>query len=98
MPVSEGWAIEKAEIDDNSSKVTIYLSYKLDEVNIEGKAYPIYDFRTERNWRHLDLWQYKTYISCRVPRYKDSDGKVKGVQVPWADSNERISWLLEKKR
>jgi hypothetical protein len=45
----------------------------------------------------LDLWQYKTLIVTRLPRYDDGRG-VKTIEVPWSDSNERITRMLEKKR
>ncbi len=32
-----------------------------------------------------------------MPRYKDSNNKVKTIDVPWAEPYERMTWLLEKK-
>ena len=39
----------------------------------------------ERTWRHLDIWQYKTYIHCRLPRLDCDEGGPPGAGVPWAD-------------
>ena len=69
LPVSKLWGIEKAAVNDKQSEITIDLCYLSDKVNVDGISYPIYDFRTARNWRHLDLWQYKTYISSLALRY-----------------------------
>ena len=49
-----------------------------------------------RKWRHLDLWQYKTYIKASVPRIKTPEGII-SMEVPWADNFSRISGLFEKK-
>ena len=57
---------------------------------------PIYDHAPLRRWRHLDLLQYKTFISCRLPRVYDADGKVITVDVPWADKHTRFSFLFER--
>lgn len=41
--------------------------------------------------------QYRTYINCKIPRVKNSLGKVNTITVPWAEKSNRISYLLEKK-
>ena len=76
------WEIENVTCDDSTIKV-------------EEKEFPIFDFRHERSWRHLDMWQYKTILEARIPRYHDGE-EVKSVAVPWALPNSRISWLMEK--
>ena len=48
-----------------------------------GAMHGAYDTR-ERTWRHLDIWQYKTYIHCEVPRLDCGDGKPVTAEVPWA--------------
>ena len=45
--------------------------------------------------RHLDTMQFKTFINCKVPRVKSSQG-VKTIEVPWADSFERHTYLFER--
>lgn len=32
-----------------------------------GARCGVYDAR-ERTWRHLDIWQFRTVVHCRVPR------------------------------
>ena len=97
LPLSTGWEVEQITTDENKEEVYVKLHYTSNEVLVEGRAYAIYDFRQERQWRHLDLWHYKTFIIARIPRFKDTEG-VKTMDVPWADHHERISWRLEKKR
>ncbi|MGM9699418.1 MAG: transposase [Prevotella sp.] len=43
----------------------------------------------------MDLWQYKTLLEARIPRYRIGK-EVKGVEVPWALPTSRLSWLMEK--
>ncbi|WP_165248929.1 transposase family protein [Adlercreutzia sp. ZJ141] len=47
-----------------------------------GVMHGVCDTR-ERTWRHLDIWQYKTYIHCKLPRL-DCEGGPITAEVPWA--------------
>jgi len=48
-----------------------------------GAMHGVYDTR-ERTWRHLDIWQYKTFIHCRLPRLDCGEGGPVTAEVPWA--------------
>jgi transposase len=98
LPVDSDWEVTGLEVDESQESIRVSVGYKPTTIEDSGLSCPIYDHRKERLWRHLDLWQYKTYIAARVPRYIDADGKVKSVSVPWAEVSERLTWLLEKKR
>ena len=97
LPVNDLWHIDDVQVNEEEKTVYVHLSYKPDFVEIEGERYSIYDYRHERSWRHLDLWQYKTYLTARIPRYKIGS-EIRSVNICWADTGERITTLLEKKR
>jgi transposase len=97
LPINDLWRVDDVQIKEEEKSVYVHLSYKLDFAECDGERYPIYDYRHERSWRHLDLWQYKTYLTARIPRYK-SGSEIRSVSVGWADTGERITTLLEKKR
>ena len=60
-----------------------------------GAMHGVYDTR-ERTWRHLDIWQYKTYIHRGLPRLDCDEGGPPGAGVPWADPDARhLAALLE---
>jgi transposase len=48
-----------------------------------------------RAWRHLNFWQYPTYIHARTPRVIQIDGKVVQVEVPWARPGSGFTALFE---
>jgi len=52
---------------------------------------------TEKQWRHLNFFQYEAYLKARVPRVKcpNSDCGVKQVQVPWARAGSGFTLLFE---
>jgi hypothetical protein len=97
LPINSDWAVSGVSTNETTEEIFVKLRYKSDYVEDNGIFYSIYDYRKERSWRHLDLWQYKTYLRAELPRYKDNNGKFKTVSVPWADICERMSILLEKK-
>ena len=93
----DNWKIVSVDCNDDTEEIHLELRYCQPDIVFDGVHYSIYDHRPLREWRHLDLWQYKTYLSARVPRYK-KDGKAVSVEVPWALPDARLTWLLEKKR
>lgn len=97
LPVNKGWEVTEVSVDEDQQEIHVQLRYILKSIEVVDTHFPIFDFREERSWRHLDLWHYKTFLHARVPRYKEGDS-YKTAPVPWADAVERMSFLLEKKR
>ena len=70
----------------------------------KGKAVPcpvcgerrgVYDTR-ERTWRHLDIWQFRTYVHCAVPRADCPECGVGTVLMPWeVRPNSHFTALFE---
>jgi len=55
---------------------------------------PVYD-TAEHTWRHLNFFQYKAFITARVPRIQCKNHGVKTVDVPWARPNSGFTMLFE---
>ena len=81
------WKVREVESSPETDEVDLYVEYG-------GKA-KVYDYAPPRRWRHLDIRQYKRFINAALPRVKMTDGKVKTLFPPWADKNERHSYLFE---
>lgn len=62
--------------------------------NDKGEMVPAYDTE-EKEWRHLNFFEHRCYLHCRVPRILMSDGKVKMVIVPWARPGSGFTLLFE---
>ena len=64
-----------------------------DGIPIEFKA----NDTVERTWRHLNFFQYKTYIHARVPKIRTGKGKGTSstVRVPWARPGSGFTLLFE---
>jgi transposase len=93
----DSWHVVDVKVNFKNEEVDVFIEYKDKKGSCPelGNLYPIYDRRAERRWRHLDTMQYKTFINCRVPRIKTDKG-VKTIEVPWAGSFERHSYLFER--
>jgi len=98
LPLNTDWEVFSVETNERLEEIYVELRYRFDYVELNGVRYPVYDYRKVRKWRHLDLWQYKSFLSARLPRYKDDNGNFKTISIPWAEEYERITELLEKKR
>ena len=48
-----------------------------------------------RTWRHLNFFQFKTYLHCRVPRIECEKCGVKQVKVPWARRSSGFTLLMD---
>ena len=59
-----------------------------------GRRCGVYDTR-EREWRHLDIWQFKTIVHCEVPRTDCPECGVKMMDVPWEGDSLHFTALFE---
>ena len=48
-----------------------------------------------RTWRHLDFFEYQTYLHCRVPRVSCPNCGIHQAIVPWARKRSGFTLLLE---
>ena len=96
MGLEAPWHIDKIVIDKELSQLDIYLrftrgfKFKMDD----NESYTAHD-TVERTWQHLDFFQYKCYLHAKVPRVKQSDGKIKTYPVPWARKGSGFTLLFE---
>ena len=93
------WRIEKAEFDEQSRAVHIYVTaeknarYPCPEC---GEVHPRFDNEEERVWQHGDVVFFPCYVHCRRPRIKCGKcGKVHVVTAPWARERSRYTLLFE---
>jgi transposase len=95
----DDWVID--EIDANHYKKEVYLKMrycndKYFDPDSEQEC-KLYDHAPERIWRHLDLWDYKSYIICSLPRIINSERQVKTIRLGWADKHDRHTYSFEIK-
>ena len=99
LDFGDNWVVTKVETDHTQYEIYLYVEYKSDHYEDPDtlELASLYDHSEQREWRHLDILHYKTYIRCRIPRVKCKDGSIKQISVGWASKHDRHSYLFEIK-
>ena len=97
--LTEPWYIERAEFNETSHEVHIYVKAR------KTSKYPCYecgelcerydDEEDERVWRHGDVVFFPCYVHCRRPRTKCKKHGIHVVEAPWARKGSRYTLLFE---
>lgn len=98
LGIKEPFYISEFEVDNKELKINIYIDFRKGykfrfpgDKRIKKTAHDtIY-----KVWRHLDFWNYKTYIYARVPRIKNKK-EIKMIDVPWAEKNSGLTIEFQK--
>ncbi len=96
LPVASPFYVDLITKDEDSKKVYIHLG-------VEKTYRPNADCKTihqyyERTWEHLNLFEYRCFIKCRLPVYNNiKTGKTEALQVSFSRANSRFTILFEQR-
>jgi len=99
LGLEKPWKISDVEfkIEDNSVK-ELHLNIAFDKgtkfKDTSGQLCPVYD-TIDKKWRHINFFEHKCFIHCKVPRITTSTGKVRLIDVPWSRKNSGFTLLFE---
>lgn len=99
LGITPPWHVKVAEFSADSGQLDLYLDFKRGARfscpscgAVGAKPYDT----TEDTWRHMNFFQYKTYLHARVPRVECPQGcGVKLVAVAWARPDSGFTQLFE---
>ena len=93
LPIDSGFTISRIERNETEQVVHLYLV-----VNKETKPKNVLiQSYYERSWEHLPLFQYRCFIHCRLPIYKDKNtGELRKSTVSFSRDYSRFTLLYEK--
>lgn len=99
LDFGDGWIVTNIEVNTMKKIVYIDIEYSSGyyEDPITFNAAKLYDHAEIREWRHLDILDYSSYVRCRMPRVTCEDGKVRQIKTGWADSYDRHTFHFENK-
>lgn len=87
LALEEAWKLTHIEYDDKDEAWHLFLDFErgsLFACPSCGASCKAYDAE-KKDWRHLDFWNWKTYIHARVPRTDCTNcKKVTLVPVKWS--------------
>jgi len=97
LQVSGGWKVVRSEFSGEPRRLELWLDF------VPGTKFPdpqskelcpVHD-TTDKQWRHLNFWQYETILHARVPRIRNAAGEVRLVEVPWAREGSGFTLMME---
>lgn len=101
LGLADPWFVESLELDPDGKQLRIRIDFlrgaKFHHQDDEQNApslHPVHD-TVERQWQHLNFFQYHTVITARLPRIKLPDGSVRNVLVPWARPQSGFTLMME---
>ena len=96
LRLPDPWIVEGATVIEDRKEVEVRVTFKATKAPCPecGAKCKKHD-SVERRWRHLDMWDYQTWIVCRVPRSSCEKHGVKKIDVPWADGWARFTAQFE---
>jgi len=92
------WKVQSVELNQQARRIDFKLSCDAKHIACPlcHKADQSIHDRHERQWRHLDFFQYEAWLHAAVPRVKCSAcGKTSQVEVPWARAGSGFTLLFE---
>ena len=98
LNLEDPWYITRIDFSAEGKQLDIHVDFE------SGSKFPcakcgnpgcsVHD-TIERTWRHLNFFQFKTYIHCRVPRTICEDCGVKQSKVPWTRKGSGFTLLMD---
>jgi transposase len=93
------WEVKEVSFSKDTNRLDITIGFQkgaLFPCPVCGTLSPVHD-TTEKQWRHLNFFQYEAYLHAKVPRVKcpNSGCGVKLVTVPWARPGSGFTLLFE---
>jgi len=86
--------VKQIEKDELAQEVHIHL--EVDKSYSPGSDLIVHQYYN-RTWEHLAIFQYKSFIHCRVPVYKNKiTGKTEALKMGFSRDNSRFTLLYEK--
>lgn len=97
LGLASPWQVEGIEFSISEQRLDLHLNFPAGSrfaCPECGKPCGVYDTE-ERTWRHLNFFQYETYLHARQPRIQCDAHKVRTVELPWARPGAGFTLLFE---
>ena len=97
LRLSHPWHISKIDVDVAKEEAHVFITHHHGQLPCPtcNNMCNVRDHGEERIWRHLDLWQAKTFLHAAMPRTDCPKDGILTVAIPWAEPNSRFSMSFE---
>ena len=91
------WYISHIDVDVAAEEAHVFITHHHAQLPCPtcGASCNVRDHGDERVWRHLDLWQAKSFLHATMPRTDCPEHGVLTVAIPWAEPNSRFTMGFE---
>ncbi len=99
LGVETPWQIQRVELRLEEGAVHVFLGHARGvrwSCPQCRRRCKLHDHQPERQWRHLDLFQYQTILHAEPPRCRCEEHGVQSVVLPWAEKGSRFTALFER--
>lgn len=99
LGIKPPWHVTKVTHDNDGGRVDLYVEHE------KGIRFPcpvcnqfcsIYDHAPEREFRHLNVFNYTTYIHVRIPRVNCRTDGIQQIEHGLAESNGTVTYEFER--
>ena len=97
LKLESPWEITRVDFQEDEGVIKVYIDFPRGSVfccPACGKKVKAYD-TTEKEWRHLNFFQYACYLVVRVPRIDCLADGILQIDVPWARDGADFTFLFE---
>lgn len=98
LDVQKPWQIESVDVQHKNKVVDIFIDYERGSrfsCPVCGSMSKVHDSRSHR-LRHLDWFEYRSYLNVKVPRVKCEEHGVKVISnLPWGHTGSHFSFFLK---
>lgn len=97
LKLESPWEIAKIEFGETEGAIRIFIDFPRGSsfsCPKCGKGVKAYD-TTQKEWRHLNFFQYDCYLVARTPRINCKEDGILQIEVPWARSSADFTLLFE---
>jgi transposase len=99
LNLQDPWYIKSLEFNNTEKRLDIYIDFEVSSrfecSQCKAQNNAIHDTK-DRIWRHLNFFQFKTYIHARVPRTECREcGAIRLIDVPWARRSAGLTLLMD---
>ena len=101
LGLADPWFVQSLEFNPDGKQLRIHIDFlrgakfpHTQDDLLNSPLHPVHD-TVERQWQHLNFFQYHTIITARVPRIKLPEGSVSTVVVPWSRPQSGFTLMME---
>ena len=96
LNLEKPWYVREVKFDPSVKRLDVCMGRtpELSPCPVGGKPFVDYD-SMEREWSHLDFFQYEFYIHTRIPRTICKEHGVRTLNVPWTRKDLNFLKMFE---